>query len=189
MFPVGDQPKGAVREHARRLGLPVAEKPDSQEICFVPDDDYAAFVGRRGAALPGPIVDEHGRVLGTHDGIHHFTIGQRKGLGLSSSPTGAPMYVLALQPDAGAVVVGPRKALERTSLTASGVNWIVEPTPAPRQVTAQIRHRHRAAAAIVRPLPGGRAETVFAEPQLAITPGQAVVWYDGDVVVGGGWIE
>jgi tRNA-specific 2-thiouridylase len=186
VFPVGDRPKDAVRDYARRRRLPVAEKPDSQEICFVPDHDYAAFIGRRAPAATreGPIVDERGRVLGQHGGIHHFTVGQRKGLGIAST---SPLYVLALHPADREVVVGPKSALERTTLTASGVNWIVEPS-GPTRVTAQIRHRHQAAPATVRPSVR-RADVVFDAPQIAITPGQAVVFYDGELVVGGGWID
>ena len=195
MFPVGDRPKADVREYARRRRLPVADKPDSQEICFIPDHDYRAFVTKN---LPegereGVVVDESGRVLGGHGGVHRFTVGQRKGLGVSS-PTGAPMYVLALRPAEQQVVVGPKASLERTGLTASGVNWIgAEPT-GPLRIAAQIRHRHQAAPATVRPIessPAGarRADVVFDAPQLAVTPGQAVVFYDGDEVVGGGWIE
>ena len=169
----------------------MADKPDSQEICFIPDDDYAAFVTKRApdVAQAGPIVDAAGRVLGQHDGIHRFTVGQRKGLGLSSSPDGAPLYVLQLRPHDQQVVVGPRSSLERASLTASGVNWIVQAPVAPRRVTAQIRHRHQPAPATVRALDQDRAEVVFDQPQIAITPGQAVVLYEGDVVVGGGWID
>lgn len=193
-FPVGDISKDVVRDYARRFGIAVADKPDSQEICFVPDDDYATFVGSRapGVVSAGAIVDQEGHRVGTHDGIHRFTVGQRKGLGLSNSPDGSPRYVVALRPVDQQVVVGPRTALERITLTASSVNWIVSPTDAPRRVTAQIRHRHRAAAAFVRPLENtgtARAEVVFDEPQLAVTPGQAVVFYDGDVVIGGGWID
>jgi tRNA-specific 2-thiouridylase len=191
MFPVGGWPKHAVREYARRRGLPVADKPDSQEICFVPDHDYATFVTSHApdASNEGPIVDQEGRVLGSHRGIHRFTVGQRKGLGLSSSPTGAPMYVLAVRPAERAVIVGPKAALERTRLTASGVNWIVETPAGSRHVAAQIRHRHPAAPATVRGTGEGRAEVLFDAPQIAITPGQAVVFYDGEVVVGGGWID
>ena len=190
-FPVGDWPKDAVREYARRRGLPVADKPDSQEICFIPDHDYASFVASHapGAAREGDIVDQDGRVLGRHGGIHRFTVGQRKGLGLSSSSTGAPMYVLALRPAERAVVVGPKASLEQTRLTASGVNWIVEVPVGARRVAAHIRHRHPAAPATVRGTGEGGAEVLFDTPQLAITPGQAVVFYDGDVVVGGGWID
>ena len=191
MFPVGDRAKDAVRQYARARRLPVADKPDSHEICFIPDDDYATFVTKYAPDTdrPGVIVDQSGRVLGGHSGIHHFTVGQRKGLGLSSSPTGAPMYVLALKPADQQVVVGPKAALEQTRLTASEVNWIIgEPCTALR-LTAQIRHRHPAAAATVRALDDRRAEVTFDDPQIAVTPGQAVVFYDGDIVAGGGWID
>jgi tRNA-specific 2-thiouridylase len=187
MFPVGDRPKDAVREYARRRRLPVADKPDSQEICFIPDHDYARFVGERvPEAAGGAILHEDGRVLGRHDGIHRFTIGQRKGLGLSGT---APLYVLELKSADRQVIVGPRASLERTALTASSVNWILAEPAGAIPATAQIRHRHQPAAATVRALPDNRAEVVFDAPQVAITPGQAVVFYDGDVVVGGGWIE
>ena len=187
-FPVGDLTKPRVRDEARRLGLTVAEKPDSQEICFVPDGDYAAFVAKRDpdAARSGTIVDEQGHKIGEHAGVHRFTIGQRKGLGVSAP---APLYVLKLEPDTRTVVVGPREALERTTLTASGVNWISCDAPSEwMRVESQIRHRHQPAAGRVRALPDGGAELEFDRPQAAITPGQAVVFYDGDVVVGGGWI-
>jgi tRNA-specific 2-thiouridylase len=191
VFPVGDRPKHAVREYARERRLPVADKPDSQEICFIPDDDYAAFVTKRApeTARAGAIVDAAGRVLGRHDGIHRFTVGQRKGLGIPSSPTRAPLYVLQLRPHEQQVVVGPRASLERATLTASAVNWILEPPVSGRRVTAQIRHRHQPAPALVRAIDADRAEAAFDDPQVAITPGQAVVFYDGDLVVGGGWID
>jgi tRNA-specific 2-thiouridylase len=191
LFPVGGRTKGSVREYASDRRLPVANKPDSQEICFIPDRDYAAFIDRQaaGASPQGAIVDEHGRELGRHDGIHRFTIGQRKRLGLNASPTGAPLYVLALRPAERQVVVGPRRSLERTTLQASGVNWIVAEPSDPIPIAAQIRHRHPPAAATVRALGESRAEVVFDVPQIAITPGQAVVLYDEDRVVGGGWIE
>jgi tRNA-specific 2-thiouridylase len=180
-----------VREYARRRRLPVADKPDSQEICFIPDHDYASFVAARSpeTARPGVVVNENGRVLGGHDGIHRFTVGQRRGLGLPSSPTGAPMYVLSLEPAERRVVVGPRASLERTTLTASEVNWIAREPGTPARLAVQIRHRHQAAPAMVRALGDGRAEVVFDKPQIAITPGQAVVFYDADVVAGGGWID
>ena len=191
VFPIGDISKDAVRDHARRRHLPVAEKPDSQEICFVPDNDYAAFVTKHAPEedRTGVIVDQEGRVLGGHAGIHRFTVGQRKGLGLSNSPTGAPMYVLALKPDDRQVVVGPRASLERSTLTASDVNWIAGRPGDWRPVTAQIRHRHEAAPARVRASADRRAEVEFDQPQTAVAPGQAVVFYDGDCVVGGGWID
>jgi len=188
-FPLGSMHKTAVREHARRLGLTVAEKPDSQEICFVPDGDHAAFVARRrpDAATAGPIRDEQGRTIGSHGGVHRFTIGQRKGLGLSAE---VPLYVTKIDVDDRSVTVGPRGSLDRTSLTASGVNWISGRAPeGPLQITAQIRHRHAAAVATLRPLGTARAEITFENPQAAVTPGQAVVFYDGDRVLGGGWID
>jgi tRNA-uridine 2-sulfurtransferase len=190
MFPVGDRPKEQVRAYARRLGLQVADKPDSHEICFVPDDDYASFVARRiPGAQDGTIVDESGRTLARHGGIHRFTVGQRKGLGVSSSPTGSALYVLELRPADRQVVVGPRSALERTRVTASDVNWIVEAPLGPTRITAQIRHRHHPAAATLRSLGDSCVEVIFDTPQIAVTPGQALVLYDGDVVVGGGWID
>jgi tRNA-specific 2-thiouridylase len=167
----------------------VADKPDSQEICFVPGGDYAAFLERKHPEVErgGAIVDAQGRVLGSHGGVHRFTVGQRKGLGVSAP---APLYVLKLEPATSTVVVGPRAALERTTLTASGVNWVCCDAPAAwMTVQAQIRYRHRPASARVRAGDEGRAELVFDEPQPAVTPGQAVVFYEDDLVVGGGWIE
>ena len=189
LFPVGHLDKGTVRTHARRLGLRVADKPDSQEICFIPDGDYAAFVEREAPALtrPGAIVSESGRVLATHAGVHRFTIGQRKGLRLSSSE---PLYVTHIDAATARVTVGPKASLDRVALTASGVNWTSGVAPiAWRSVAAQIRHRHAAAPARVRAVDGARAELTFDEPQTAVTPGQAVVFYEGEEVVGGGWIE
>ena len=191
VFPVGDRPKDAVRDYARARRLPVADKPDSQEICFVPDNDYASFVSKHAPERPrnGIIVDEDGRVLGGHGGIHQLTVGQRKGLGLAGSPTGAPLYVIALSPADHQVVVGPRTSLERTTLTASGVNWVAPEPSTPIRATVQIRHRHQAASAALRSIGDSRAEVVFDAPQIAVTPGQAVVFYDGDAVLGGGWID
>ena len=188
-FPVGSLTKVEVRAHARRLGLPVAEKPDSQEICFVPDGDYADFVAKHApdAARGGNIVDRTGRVMGRHEGIHRFTVGQRKGLRLS---TAEPLYVLALNAADQRVVVGPREALDETRLTASGVNWIAGAAPTGLlRAAVQIRHRHPAARAAIHALPDGRARVEFTEPQRAVTPGQAAVFYEGDEVIGGGWIE
>ncbi|HZP48913.1 MAG TPA: tRNA 2-thiouridine(34) synthase MnmA [Vicinamibacterales bacterium] len=189
VFPVGDRPKDEVREYARTRRLPVANKPDSQEICFIPDHDYASFVAAHApdAVRRGTIVDEGGRVLGTHDGIHRFTVGQRKGIGLSGGTS--PLYVLQLRTVDQQVVVGPRTSLEQAALTASGVNWIAAAPQSPVRAQVQIRHRHQAAPATVRALGDGRARVDFDAPQTAITPGQAVVFYDGDVVLGGGWIE
>ena len=188
-FPVGHLDKHTVRAHAERLKLHVTQKPDSQEICFVPDGDYASFVERKApeAARPGTVVDHDGRVLGRHAGVHRFTIGQRKGLGLSSPE---PLYVLAIKPASAQVVVGSRDDLGRTSLSASGVNWISGTAPDDwLRVSAQIRHRHAAAAARIRLTADTTMELEFDTPQSAITPGQAVVFYDGDEVLGGGWID
>jgi len=188
-FPVGGLTKTEVRAHAHRLALTVAEKPDSQEICFVPNGDYASFVAVRApdVARRGAIVHVDGRTLGAHEGIHHYTVGQRKGLGLSSA---APLYVIQLDAESGRVTVGPREALDRRTLTAGSVNWIAGAAPAGWvTASAQIRHRHRAAPGQVRALPDARAELVFDTPQPAITPGQAVVFYDGESVLGGGWID
>ena len=189
MFPVGTLTKPQVREHARRLGLDVADKPDSQEICFVPDGDYASFVAKQEPAVAraGAVVDERGTPLARHGGIHRFTVGQRKGLGVSAP---APLYVLKIDAQSGDVTVGPRASLERRTLTASGVNWMSVDAPGTWLLAAaQIRHRHHPAPGRVRALDGGRAEFEFDTPQPAVTPGQAVVFYDGDIVVGGGWID
>ena len=189
MFPVGSLTKPQVRREAHRLTLQVAEKPDSQEICFVPDGDYASFVAKKNpaAALAGAIVAESGEQLGTHAGIHRFTVGQRKGLGISGP---APMYVLRIDAESGDVTVGPKSSLERTTLTASGVNWVSTNAPVTwLPVTAQIRYRHAPAPARVRALDAARAGLEFDTPQSAVTPGQAVVFYQDDVVVGGGWID
>ena len=187
-FPVGDLDKATVREQARDLGLAVAEKPDSHEICFVSNGDHAAFVERHHPAPgSGEIRDLHGRVLGRHEGVHRFTVGQRKGLGLASP---IPLYVVGIEAATNSVTVGPRDALARDTLTASGVNWIAGTPPASgARVTAQIRYRHKEAPASITPVDNGRVQVKFDEPQIAVAPGQAVVFYDGEVVVGGGWID
>ena len=188
VFPVGALDKSAVRDHARALGLPVSEKPDSHEICFVPDGDHAAFLERHGAAVAGgPIRNVGGEIVGQHEGVHRFTVGQRKGLGLSSP---IPLYVVDIDAAAQTVTIGPREALERTTLDASEVNWISGAPPvAGTRVTARIRHRHREAAASLYPGPDATVHVAFDEPQHAVAPGQAVVFYDGETVVGGGWIS
>lgn len=188
LFPVGHLTKPEVRAHAERLGLSVADKPDSQEICFVPDGNTARFVERHAPAVPaaGEIVDADGHVLGEHRGVHHFTVGQRKGLGISSR---APMYVLKLEPVDQRVVVGAREDLGSRELTATGVNWISGTAPdGPARVTARIRHRHQDAPATVAATGAGTAHLTFDTPQTAVSPGQAVVFYNGEDVVGGGWI-
>ena len=188
MFPVGDLDKGAVRDRARELGLSISEKPDSHEICFVPDGDHAAFLERQGTvAAGGQIRTVDGAVVGAHEGVHRFTVGQRKGLGLA---TGVRLYVVGIDAGDRTVTVGPREALERTTLRASGVNWISGRAPdRGARVTAQIRHRHREAAATLAPGDDGTVDVTFDAPQVAVAPGQAVVFYDGDAVVGGGWID
>jgi tRNA-specific 2-thiouridylase len=187
-FPVGHLTKEEVRAHARRLGLVTAEKPESQEICFIPDDDYRGFLRRRAPSTfrPGKIVDTQGAVRGQHGGIVNFTIGQRRGLGLAGD---GPRYVVDLDPETQTVVVGTAADLECDRLTATGVNIIAgEVPPGPVRVEARIRHRHAPAAATVTVAEDRTALVVFDEPQRAITPGQSVVWYRGDLVIGGGVI-
>src|SRR5262245_8407021 len=187
-FPVGGLTKDKVRAHARRLELVTADKPESQEICFVPDDDYRGFLRRRApdAFQSGAIVDEAGGMLGVHRGLADYTVGQRKGLGLATSQR---LYVLDLDPEANTVKVGAADRLERTQLVAESVNFIAcDPPAEPLAVEAKIRHSHVAAPATVRAVGEDRAEVVFEAPQRAVTPGQSVVWYRGDLVVGGGVI-
>lgn len=187
-FPVGHLTKAEVRGHARRLGLATAETPESQEICFIPDHDYRGFLRRRRPDVfrPGRIVDGTGGELGGHGGVANYTIGQRKGLGLA---TGQTLYVVELDPDRNEVRVGSAADLERVRLRATGVNFIAcDPPWEPMTVDARIRHNHQAAAATVCMVERDTAEVVFREPQRAITPGQSVVWYRGDCVVGGGVI-
>jgi tRNA-uridine 2-sulfurtransferase len=186
-FPVGALDKATVREEARRLGLNVAEKKDSQEICFVASGEHPAFVGARAEMPSGTIRDGAGQVLGRHEGVHRFTIGQRKGLGLA---TGIPLFVVGIDAGDASVTVGPREALDRGTLTASRVNWMSGETPAgPIRAAARIRYRHREALATITPVGAGQVHVAFDTPQSAVTPGQAVVFYDGDVVLGGGWID
>jgi tRNA-specific 2-thiouridylase len=187
-FPLGDMTKDEVREHARRLGLATAETPESQEICFVPDDDYRGFLRRRRPDVfrPGAIRDATGAVLGQHPGVASFTIGQKKGLGLN---TGRALYVVDLDPETDTVRVGPEAELSGHRLLATSVNFIGPETPSrPLRVAAKIRHSHRPAPATVAMVAADTAEVVFDVAQRAITPGQSVVWYDGDRVVGGGVI-
>lgn len=196
-FPVGDLTKEEVRAKARALGLPVADKPESMEICFIPDDDYRGFLRRRipEAFRPGPIVDQAGRQLGVHGGLAAYTVGQRRGLGLASD---RPLYVLELDARRNAVVVGEADALETERLVADEVNFIPFDWPSGEiRVTAKIRHSHTPAPAVVRPRAAGpqpqagerRVEVVFDTPQRAVSPGQSVVFYQEDLVVGGGIIS
>jgi tRNA-specific 2-thiouridylase len=187
-FPIGDLTKDEVRGYARRLGLVTADKPESQEICFVPDDDYRGFLRRRDpdAFRPGAIVDVAGRRLGRHAGVAGFTIGQRRGLGLAGTRA---LYVVDLDPTTDRVTVGEAAELERDRLSVSRANFIAGPPDGPLRVTAKIRHNQQPAPATVRALTGGRADVVFDTPQRAITPGQSCVWYLDDEVVGGGVID
>jgi tRNA-specific 2-thiouridylase len=194
LFPLGEMRKPEVRQQARQQGLTVlADKPDSQEICFVPGGDYKRFLdayrAEQGEALPdtsGELVTVSGEVLGRHTGIHNFTIGQRKGLGLA---TGAPLYVVAIRGDQRQVVVGSGEDLLSRTLRARRMNWIAfEQFREPIRVEAKIRHKHLPAAATVEPAGEDEVLVTFDQPQRSITPGQATVFYDGDTVVGGGWI-
>jgi tRNA-uridine 2-sulfurtransferase len=210
LFPLGKLTKPEVREVARARGLALAEKPDSQEICFIPGGDYkqflTAYLEEQGESMPdtaGELVASDGEVIGRHDGISNFTVGQRKGLGVSSPK---PLYVLAIHPDSHRVNVGADAELATQTLRADRLNWISIPAlSAPMRVKAKIRHRHEPAWATLEPArklgaPGLASETwdrtttgeeviaTFDEPQRAVTPGQSAVFYDGDEVVGGGWI-
>lgn len=194
MFPLGEMSKPEVREVARDHSLAVAEKSESQEICFVPDGNYAGFIDRyleaEGASdrLPdkGQLVDASGVVLGQHSGIHRYTIGQRRGIGIAAEQ---PLYVVNIDTAKNRVVVGKQEELLQVEFTAAGVNWVAldEPTN-PVRAEVRIRYRHTPAPATITPLANNRVQVVFDEPQRAITPGQATVFYRGDEVVGGGWI-
>jgi tRNA-uridine 2-sulfurtransferase len=194
LFPLGDMTKPQVRELAAKRGLSIAEKPDSQEICFVPGGDYKRFIdaylAEQGESLPdtaGELVTTAGEVIGEHTGIHNFTVGQRKGLGLA---TGSPLYVIQISGAQKQVVVGGDEHLYSRTLRAKRVNLIsVDDLHDSMRVTAKIRHRHEPAPATIERTSTDEILATFDEPQRAITPGQAVVFYDGDVVVGGGWIS
>ena len=202
-FPLGELTKHEVRDIARRLAVPVAEKPESQEICFVPTGNYVQFiegyleeqgsVAREGTAMPagelgqpGDIVSESGAVLGRHAGLHRYTVGQRRGLGLA---TGRPMYVVAIDIPANRLIVGEDAELRRSSCIVRDVNWIsFERPPASVSAHVRIRNRHQPALAEIEPLDATTARVTFRELQRAITPGQAAVFYSGEEVLGGGWI-
>ncbi len=186
-FPLGNLTKEEVRAHARRLGLPNADKPESQEICFVPDGDHAAFVERAAGRLDGEIVDTQGAVVGRHQGIHRFTIGQRRGIGVG---LGEPRYVVGIDALTRQVRIGPRAALARSAATIAEARWLVDPPKEGTSIEAQvqIRYRHAPQRATLRVLPGAVVHVEFAEPEHAVAAGQAAVIYDGDVVLGGGFI-
>ncbi|HEY6806302.1 MAG TPA: tRNA 2-thiouridine(34) synthase MnmA [Pyrinomonadaceae bacterium] len=194
LFPLGEMSKPEARDAARNHGLAIAEKKESQEICFVPDGDYAGFIDRylevedATDRLPGAgeIVDTRGKVIGQHGGIQRYTIGQRRGIGIADE---RPLYVISLDAEKNRVVVGGQDDLLSNEFTAAGVNWILfdEPT-GPVRADVRVRYRHNAEPATITSQPNGRVRVVFDEPQRAITPGQATVFYRGDEVVGGGWI-
>ena len=194
LFPLGGLTKPQVRELAVRFYLPVAAKRESYEICFVPNGDYAAFMDAwlrekkiEPAATEGPIVDVQGRERGRHSGAHRFTVGQRKGLGIAAAE---PLYVIATDPKTRTVTVGSNDDLLCSRLVAREINWVSWPgLTGPAEAKVRIRNRHIPAAATIRPVGGNRLEVRFHEPQRAVTPGQAAVFYSGDLVVAGGWIE
>ena len=189
LLPVGEFDKPTIRDKARQAGLINADKSDSQDICFVPDGDYGAFLREYGrvSMVPGDFVDESGHVLGRHKGLPCYTIGQRKGLGVAA---GRHVYVLKKDEASNTITLGDNEALFSSRLTAGAVNWIAGQTPEePLRITAKTRYSQTEAPATVTPLPDGRIQVDFDQPQRAITPGQAVVLYDGEVVLGGGTIE
>jgi tRNA-uridine 2-sulfurtransferase len=188
LFPVGEMTKDEVRKKATEMGLPAASRPESQEICFIPDNDHAAFVVRYTAETgrPGPIIDEDGRTLGRHRGIAQYTVGQRRGLGIA---TAEPLYVTDIEPASNTVVVGRKERIYDMGLIADNLNWIgIGPPEYPISAKAKIRYRHEEAEARVEPMGDGRIYVKFSLPQAAITPGQSVVFYDGEKVLGGGTI-
>ena len=190
LMPVGDYTKDQIREIAAKIGLPVAKKKDSQEICFVPDQDYASFIqNETGIVAPkGNFVNTKGEILGTHEGITHYTVGQRRGLGL---PMGHRVFVLEIRPETNEVVIGENEDVFSNRLTCRNLNWmaIEDLGDQEMRVSAKIRYSHKGALCTIRKIGEDRVECVFDEPQRAATPGQAVVFYDGEYVVGGGTIE
>lgn len=189
LFPLGSYLKNKTRKMAQKLGLKIYDKPESQEICFIPDNNYRMFLKERcsGEIMPGPIVDIRGEVLGEHRGIPFYTIGQRRGLGIAR---GFPLYVIAIDRGKNKIIVGEKKDTYRVEFIASEVNWIGRDKIDPSlKIKAKIRYNHHEGEVMVTPLPHGRTKVIFEKPQLAITPGQAAVFYQGDEVVGGGWIE
>ncbi len=186
LFPVGEYTKAEVRRLAAEKELPVAAKSESQEICFVPDGDYASFISERCLCIPGPIKDQTGKTISTHRGIACYTIGQRQGLGISSR---RPLYIRRIDASTNTIVVSENTDLYTTTLRASQLNWVSgQPPPTPLGVTAKIRYKSPPAEAVLI-LQGSYARLDFHQPQRAITPGQAVVFYQGEVVLGGGIIE
>jgi tRNA-specific 2-thiouridylase len=187
VFPVGSIEKRRVRELAASFGLPVAQKHESQEICFIPDNDYVKFLENHGVKQKvGEIVTVDGVLVGTHTGLHQFTIGQRKGMGIAWKH---PLHVVALDIELNRLIVGEKGDLSHVSLTAGQVTWGVKPSEKEFRATCRIRYRHKPTPCSVLLLPEDRFEVHFDTPQTSVTPGQAAVLYDGDRVIGGGWIE
>jgi len=190
IFPLGEKSKAEVRQQASKLGLRVAEKAESQEICFIPDDDYRRFLEARkgkGILKPGEIVDRRGKVLGFHRGLPAYTIGQRRGLGIAAPH---PYYVLALDCESNRVIAGRKDELQAGGLVAGGMNWVSFPElKGEVEALVQIRYRHPGIPAVISPLGEGKVRADFQVPQKSVTPGQAAVFYRGDEVLGGGWIE
>jgi tRNA-specific 2-thiouridylase len=189
LFPIGHLTKEEVRATAREKRLPVSSRPESQDICFIPDNNYARFLSDLipQAFQPGPILDERGNILGSHRGIGNYTIGQRKGLGIAAS---RPQYVIAIEAEHNAVIVGGKESAFSDKLLATNVNWLAidHPTEA-ITATARIRYRHAEADVTITPATEDAVYVKFKKPQPAITPGQAVVFYNGDIVLGGGTIK
>jgi tRNA-specific 2-thiouridylase len=189
LMPIGSYDKDKVRDIAYELGFDVANKPDSQEICFIPDNNYAGFISNKLSkpAAKGKFVDINGNVLGDHKGLIHYTVGQRKGLGLSF---GKPMYVVKIDAENNTVILGEEKDVYSASLMAFDINWIaIDSLNKPLRVNAKIRYSANEAESVITPAEGGKVRVDFDKPQRAVTPGQSVVFYDGDVVIGGGIIE
>jgi len=187
LLPIGSLTKKEVRDRAKELGLSVHDKPDSQEICFVPDNNYSEFIKKYKGIMPkkGNIVDSSGSVLGRHDGFWNFTIGQRRGLGIAAS---APLYVTEIRPD-NTVVVGYAECVKKKRFLVKDVNWLIDDVKDKREFKVKIRYNHKKALAIVKHAGGSKVEVDFKEAQNAITPGQAAVFYEGEYVSGGGWID
>lgn len=188
LFPLGDGPKEQTRQEAEAGQLPAADRPDSMEICFIPDDDYAAWLDARGGTPPpGNFVDANGNVLGTHKGYHHYTIGQRRGLGVSST---GRLFVTEIRPHTNEVVLSHGEGLHASMVHTDSLNWLGEhPLSAPMEVEVRLRHSRRQDPATIIPLGGGRVDIHMKHPARAPTPGQLAVFYRGDQVLGSGWIR
>lgn len=188
LFPLGGMTKTEVKVRFRELGLPPpAGGRESQDVCFIPHGRYPEFLRTlQGDGRPGDLVDRRGRVLGRHPGVEHFTVGQRRGLGV---PAGEPYYVLEIEPEWGRVVIGPRRELYTRGLWAREGSWLLAPPQGDLTATAVLRYRHPGVTALIRSLAAGALEVTFATPQTAVTPGQAVAFYQGERLLGGAWIE